>query len=163
MGASGYLMQEFNVYNCAPSGIIAANEDIFNGDPATDVINMALYESVMFIIVKNAGATGTATVTIESCDDLVPTTTTAVAFTYKACTTGNTWGATTAAAAAGFTTTAGADQCYLVEITASQLSGTDQYVRMQLTEVVNNPCDGAVLCIMGRPRYTKDVMPSGIV
>ena len=153
----GKALQELNFYNCCPSALIAANEDIFNGNPASDVLNMALYEEIIFIIVKNAGATGTATITVESCDDLVPTTTTAIVFDYKVCTTGNTWGATTRAAAAGFTTTAGADQCYVISVDSSMLSGTDQYVRLQATEVVNNPCDGAILCVGVRPRYAMDV------
>lgn len=148
-----------NVYNCCPSGIIAANEDIFNGNPASDVIVMKNYESVLFICVKNAGATGKATFTVESCDDTTPTTNTAIAFKYKACTTGNTWGAWTAAAAAGFTTTAGADQAYMILVNAEDLVEGDVGVRLQATEVVNNPCDGAILCIGLEPRYSKDVMP----
>jgi len=151
------LMENLNVYNCCPSGIIAANEDIFNGNPASDVISMENYDSIMFIIVKNAGATGTATITVESCDDTTPSTTTAIAFHYQACTSGNTWGAVTAATTAGFTTTAGADQCYLIEVSAAALSGTDNFVRLQATEVVNNPCDGAILCVLGNPRYTADI------
>ncbi|MDY6835500.1 MAG: hypothetical protein SVY53_11945 [Chloroflexota bacterium] len=156
------MLQTLNPYNCCPSALIAANEDIFNGDPASDVISLALYETVLFLIVKNAGATGTATITVESCDDTTPTTTTAIAFMYKACTTGNTWGAATAATTAGFTTTAGADQCYAIEVSADELSGTDKYVRLQATEVVDNPCDGAILCILGSPRYAKDVLPAAI-
>jgi hypothetical protein len=142
-----------NVYHAA---ILTANEDMFNGDPATDVLSMANYEEVCFIIVKGAGATGTATITVESCDDVTPTTTTAVAFRYTATTTGNTIGAVTAAAAAGFATTAGANQTYVVSINASELSGSDKYVRLVATEVVDSPCDGAILSIGFYPRYAED-------
>jgi hypothetical protein len=150
----GKLINDLNVYNCAPSGNIAANEDIFNGDPATDVISLENYNRVMFIISKNAGATGTAVVTVESCDDTTPTTATAIAFKYRACTSGNTWGDVTAAASTGFTTTAGANQCYVIEVCADDLYSTDKFVRMQLTEDTNNPCDGAVICVLGEPRYS---------
>lgn len=149
------ILELLNFYNCCPSGIIAANEDIFNGDPASDVLDMSSYEEIIFIIVKNAGATGTATLTVESCDDLTPTTATAIVFDYRACTSGNTWGDLTRATAAGFTTTAGANQCYVIGVTPDLLYSTDQYVRLQATEVVNNPCDGAILCCGVRPRYGK--------
>ena len=157
------MLQRLNFYNCCPSGIIAANEDIFNGDPASDVINMAKYDEIIFIIVKNAGATGTATLTVESCDDLVPTTTTAIVFDYKVCTSGNTWGALTRAAATGLVTTAGANQCYVISVKADLLSGSNQYVRLVATELVNNPVDGAILCVGVKEAYSQDVPESMIV
>ena len=147
---SANLIERLNVYNCA---ILTANEDIFNGDPATDVISMENYDSIMFIITKGAGATGTATITVESCDDTTPSTATAIAFHYRACTSGNTWGAVTSATTAGFATTAGINQCYVIEVQADDLSGSDSFVRMQTTEVVNSPCDGDILCVLGNPRY----------
>lgn len=154
---SDKLMGMLNFFNCCNSSFIAANEDIFAGDPASDVLNLAKYESVIFIISKNAGAQGTATITVESCDDVTPSNTTAVAFHYKVSTSGNTWGATTAATAAGFTTTAGADQCYVIEISADELSSTDQFVRLKTTEVANYAVDGAILCVLGRARYPADI------
>lgn len=146
------------IVHCFNSSFIAANEDIFNGDPASDVINMQDWRDIIWIIAKNAGATGTATVTVESCDTVVPATATAVAFRYREMTAAtDTWGAWTAAAAAGFTTTAGADNAYEVWISSSELSGADHYVRLQLTEVVNNPCDGGVVAVLFNPRYAEDV------
>ncbi len=150
------MLEILNIYNVAPSAIVAANEDVFNGDPPTDVISLENYEEALFIIVKNAGAVGTATITVESCDDTTPTTTTAVAFRYTATTTGNTIGAITKAAAAGFTTTAGADQLYAISIKSDELSGSDKYVRMQVTEVDSTACDGAIISIGCYPRYAQD-------
>ncbi len=151
------MLQRMNVYNAAPSGLIAANEDIFNGDPATDVLSMENYEEIVFIITKNAGATGTAVITVESCDDTTPTTTTAVAFRYQVTTSGNTIGAVAAAAAAGFTTTAGANQVYAISIKSDELSGSDKYVRLVATEGVDSPVDGAIIAIGLYPRYEQDV------
>ena len=105
---------------------------------------------------KGAGGTGTAVITVESCDDTSATTTTAVAFNYAVCTSGNTWGSITAATASGFTTTAGANQSYAIEIRADELSGTDKYVRMVATESANDPCDGAGLVILVDPKYPAD-------
>jgi hypothetical protein len=152
------MLEMLNGYNCFPSTIMAANEDIFNGSPASDVVSMKEYREIIFIITKSDGAVGTATLTVESCDTVVPGTATAVAFQYKVCTSGNTWGATTAATAAGFTTTAGINQMYMISIRADQLSGTDKFVRLQITEVDSTACDGAAICI-GIPRYAQDIMP----
>lgn len=157
------MFQDFHPIHCAPSGFIAANEDIFNGDPATDVINLAEYGSIIFFIICNAGATGTATITVESCDDVTPTTATAVAFKYWACTTPDVWGDMTAATAAGFTTTAAADKMYAIEISAEALSGTDKYVRMQCTEVADAAVDGAIMAIAGRGRYVHEVQGTTLV
>lgn len=159
---SDKLMGMLNFYNVADSNFVAANEDIFNGDPATDVVNLAKFESVIFIIVKNAGANGNATITIESCDNVTPSVTTAIPFHYKVSTTGNVWGVTTAASASGFTTTVGANQCYVIEVSADELSGTNQFVRMKCTEVRNYACDGAILCVLGRARYPADVPQAAI-
>jgi len=156
MVASKFI-EEHKVVNCGNSSFIAANEDIFNGNPATDVVNLSQWEEITFIIQKGAGATGTATITVESCDDTTPTTSTAVAFRYRLCTSGDTFGAWTAVASTGFTTTAGANQVYEVNIRASELSTTDKYVRMQCTEVANSPCDGGICAILTGPRYAEDI------
>ena len=149
------MLEMLNVYNCA---VLTAHEDMFNGDPATDVLSMENYAEIIFIIVKSAGATGTATITIESCDNVTPSNTQAVAFTYKIITSGNTQGATTAAAAAGFATTAGANQAYAISIKRDQLDGDDKYVRMVMTEAVDSPVDGGVASLGAYPRYAQDAL-----
>ena len=162
MSGKATLLQRANIYNVANSSFIAANEDIFNGSPTTDIVSMENYEEVIFIITKNAGADGTATITVESCDTTVPGVATAVAFKYQITTSGNTIGAVTAATSSGFTTTAGADQIYAISITAGGLSGTNKYVRMKCTEVDSTACDGAIISIAVGPRYAQDVMPEMI-
>lgn len=151
------IIEEIHMLNIAPSAFIAANEDIFNGDPASDVISLENWRDAIFFILKNAGATGTATITVESCDNVTPTTPTAIAFRYKKMTTIDTWSAWTAALVAGIATTAGADQMYMIHVRAEELHSTDKFVRLQLTEVVDNPCDGAVGAILLNPRYAEDV------
>ena len=156
------LSDMINPYNCSPSGIIAAYEDVFNGDPSTDIVGLSRYEEVVFLIVKAAGATGTATITVEACDDVTPSNNTAIAFRYKVCTSGNTWGAWTAATTAGFATTAGANQAYMIAVKAEDLTAGYEYVRLVATEVVDSPCDGAILCILMSPRYSQDVQKEAI-
>ncbi len=149
-------IEELNPYNCTPLAFIAANEDLFNGDPTTDVLSMKKYNDIMFLISKGTGATGTAVITVESCDDVVPTSTTTVVFRYRVATSGNTWGAWQTAAVTGFTTTAGADQMYQIHIRAQQLNGSDAFVRMVATESVDSPVDGDITCMAANPRYAYD-------
>ena len=130
--------------------------DMFNGNLTTDVLSLSNYGTIIFYLTKGAGAVGTATITVESCDDTSATTSTAVAYNYAVCTSGNTWGALTAAGTAGFTTTAGANQCYAIEIRADQLSGSDQYVRAVFTETANAAVEGAVISIGFTPKYPQD-------
>lgn len=139
-----------------------AHEDLFNGNLTTDVISLANYGSAIFVLTKGPGATGTAVVTVESCDDTTPTTSTAVAYSYAVCTSGNTWGDITAATSSGFTTTAGANQCYVIEIRDDQLSGSDKYVRAVFTESANDPVDGAVISLGMNPKYPQDAPPEMI-
>lgn len=154
---NGRMFQDFHPVHCAPSGVIAANEDMFAGDPATDIMNLAEYGSVIFFVICNGGATGTAVLTVESCDTVVPGTATAIPFKYWACTTPDIWGDMIAATAAGFTTDVGADKMYAIEVSAEELSGTDAFVRLQCTEGVDSPVDGAIMAIVGRGRYVHEV------
>jgi hypothetical protein len=135
---------------------IAPDADVFAADPASDVFNLGKYRNACFVLSKGAGATGTVTVTVESCDDVVPTTTTAVAFRYTEQTTLDTESDVTAATASGFTTTAGANQIYNIMVQADDLSGTDQFVRVQLVEVADDPCDAGVDVILYNPNYKSE-------
>ena len=135
---------------------LTAHEDIFNGTPTTDIVNMDGWTECLWIIEKSAGGTGTAVITVESCDDVTPTTATAVAFDYQVMTSGNTWGSRAAGTSSGFTTTAGANQGYKVWIRADELSGSDKYVRLKATESANDPVDGAIVTILLGPKYPQD-------
>jgi hypothetical protein len=152
------FVESHKFINCFNSSFVAANEDLFNGDPASDVINMRDWRDIVFYIQKGAGAVGTATITVESCDTVVPGTSTAIVFKYREMTTAtDTWGAWTAATSSGFTTTAAADNAFEIWVRADGLSGTDQYVRMQTTELVDSPCDGGMGAILINPRYAEDI------
>jgi hypothetical protein len=135
---------------------LTAHEDIFNGTPTTDIVNMDAWTECLWIIEKSAGGTGTAVITVESCDDVSATTATAVAFDYEVMTSGNTWGSRAVATSSGFTTTAGANQGYKVWIRADELSGTDKFVRLKATESANDPVDGALITLLLGPKYPQD-------
>ena len=79
--------------------------DAFTGTVYSDVYSLRDYGRILFVIYVGVGATGTSTLTVEACDDVTPTNTTAIAFWSREITSGDTEGAITRQAAAGFTTT----------------------------------------------------------
>ena len=137
--------------------------DAFAGTVSTDVVSMKNHETVEFYIYKGVGATGTSTITVEACDDIVPTTTSAIAFRYQAITTGDTHGAMTEAAAAGFATTAGSSQLYKVSVDSQALAVSGyEYVRLTAVEVVDSPVLGGVMISLTGARYDQAVQESAI-
>ena len=151
------LFQYINPVNVGASGFIANFEDYTTGNPATDVVSMENYDSVLFLVSKGGGAVGTATITVEACSTALAAATQAIVFDYWVCTTIDTWSDRTRATTAGFTTTAGADQMYAIEVHSSMLTATYPFVRLQFTEVDSTACDGHVIAIMGNARYPKEV------
>ena len=119
--------------------------DAFAGTVASDVVDMSEFSRIVFLRYDGVGATGTSTVTVEACDDIVPTTTTAVPFRYRIDHEGDE-GVLAAAAAAGFNTPAGSSKLVAVEVREDALASTGyRYVRAKFVEVVDSPVLGAVL------------------
>jgi hypothetical protein len=134
----------------------------FNAGTAgvTQAVSLRLWERVLFVIYKGVGTTGTSVVTVQGCTAANGTGATAVPFRYRATLSGDTAGAITAAAAAGFTTTAGSSQVYEVEIDVEALlAGGYTYVRLLCTESVNDPVLGGILTLMFNPRYSGAASP----
>lgn len=128
--------------------------DAFSGTVYSDVVSLANFNSALFTIHKGAGATGTSTITVEACDDIVPTNTTAVPFFSKSITSTDVQGAVTARAAAGFTTTAGASQIYAVQVHSEEIANAGySYVRLKMVEVVDSPVLGGVTIALCNPRF----------
>lgn len=127
--------------------------DVFDNAaaPASDVYSMRGHGRGLFVIYIGVGATGTQTMTVEACDDVVPTTTTAIPFWYRQILSGDTPSAITRATAAGFTITAGSSKIVLLEVDAKDLAASGYgFVRMkQSAEPVNSPVLGGVMFIAG--------------
>lgn len=137
--------------------------DAFAATVASDVVNMGKHNKCFFMIHKGVGATGTSTITVEACDDVVPTTTSAVPFRYRAITSNDTPGALTVATASGFATTAGSSQLYVVEVEAEALAASGYgYVRLKAVEVVDSPVLGGIQIILAEPRYATTTSTSAI-
>ena len=154
----GSLFQNVHIVHVAGNGHIADYSDWATGNPSSDVVNMEGWDEALFLVVKGAGAAGTMTLTIDSCDTATPTTATPVAFQYWTCTTPDVWSAMNEATAVGFVTTAGANQMYACRIKAAGLSGTNKYVRLDVNEVDGTATDGTIVCILSKGRYVHEVM-----
>lgn len=147
------FLEQHKIVHAFASGFIAANEDIFNGSPVSDVIHLDRYRECTFIVIKNAGDTGTATVTINSCSDAAGTTAADVAFKYREVTAPDTHGAWTDATSTGVTISAGADEIWEFRVNADGLSSTNEFVKCTLTEVDSTAVDGGALAILTDYRY----------
>jgi len=147
------LMERHKVVHCFPESVIANFEDFFTGSPVSDVIHLDHYRECTFVIIKGAGAVGTAVPTVNSCSDAAGTTAADVAYKYRAITAPNTHGAWTDATSTGFTTAAAADTVYEIRVLASGLSGTNEFVKLTLSEDDSTAVDGAGFAILTDPRY----------
>lgn len=132
---------------------------------STDVFNVANQHTVTFILTKGPGATGTTTITVEACDDVVPSNTTAIPFQYRRQVGGtDTWGALTVATAVGFATTANANDMYEISVDPQEIINTvvnatrgHHFVRLTMTQIVADACDCAILAIFPRQRFKQQV------
>ena len=149
-----------------PVFALAPAADRYNLDPATDIIALKNYEGVAFIILHGVGTTGTVVVTIEECDDVTPTNSTASGFSYKQYASATTAGAAgnwATAAAAGFTIAAGSSQLYAVDVRAADLADGFPFVRMVLTEGVDSPVAAGVAAVCYGPRYGEENLRTALV
>lgn len=127
--------------------------DAFSGTVYSDVVDVQ-GEALWALIYKGVGTTGTSTITVQACDDTTPSNTTAVTFWYRASTSGDTWGAWTAATTSGFTTTAGSSQLYQIWVAADVVAATGYgYARVKAVEVVDSPVLGGILLGVFNPHF----------
>lgn len=156
-------MKGFNVAELGHVVNIIPPVDINGGVVNSDVFSLGLYARCSIIV--TLGVTGAAsTITVEECDDFVPTTTTAIAFARYSEETaaGDTLGARTATAAAGFATSANDSIMYVIDIVASEL--TDG--RPNLRIVCSDPAAATLLsaiAVLSGARYQQDGTPTAIV
>lgn len=135
--------------------------DAFDSTQSTDVVDMAEFERVIFLSVIGVGATGSSTVTIEACDDIVPTNTVAIGYMSRD-DHQDAEGAITARAAAGYIPTVGSSRINSFEVDQQALAASGyRYVRAKFVESVNSPVLGGVV-IIGEKRAARAINPSAI-
>jgi hypothetical protein len=144
--------------------------DAFAGTMTTDYVCLENYRRVAWLIHTGDATGGTAdgVVTVLGATTNTGTNATATTFTYRVClssVTVDTWGAQTAALAAGFSMTAGDNYCYWVETTAEEIAaaytGAD-FAALLVTEVTNDPIIAGVVCFLLDPRYPGAVPVTAI-
>ncbi len=124
---------------------------------STDVINMRDHNKAIFIIQKGVGVTGTGVLTIDACDDVTPSNTTAVPYRYREVSAADVNGTLTEAAAAGYTVTAGSNIMVIVEVDAVEIrkaGSTFEFVRLTMSESTDSAVLAGILCILAEPRYS---------
>lgn len=148
------ILETLHPVHCAPSGTIAANEDIYNGSPASDVVSLADAQGAAFLIIQNAnGSGGNAYVNVQACDDTTPSNTTNMSFHYRSIEAADTLG--NISEAKSFATSTAADMAYVVEVDAAEAPAGYPYCRLKLTEKTNQPVDGAVFGFLTGLRYKE--------
>ena len=130
--------------------------DINGAVKNSDVFDMGNHSHCSILL--TLGVTGAAvTVTLEECDDFVPTNVTARAFNvYKEETAaGDTLGARTAVAAAGFATSGNDNITYVIEIDANELTADRPKLRLVLSDPAAATLASAVAVLSGS-RHAKE-------
>lgn len=140
--------------------VVAPSADVFDGNPAGKPVRLDNAQKVLHLLSIGAGGTGTATITMEKCDNAAGDNAVAIPFKYRKATTDDNFGALTDATSAGITTTAGTNDQYLTEVDARDLSVDKPWVRIKLTEVVNSPVVGVCFAVAADFRYGANPMPT---
>lgn len=144
---------------------LAPDADRWTGDPASDVVFLKNYNRVSFFLVEGAGGTGAGTVTVEACDDAVPTNVSEITFRYRTLTTAgglDTWSDWTVAPTTGYAWAAGANKALEIDVKSDELPEGYPAVRVQMTESDSTAVDGAIFAIAYEPRYSGNQMPSAL-
>jgi hypothetical protein len=141
---------------------------MYNGSPGSDIVSLRDYQEALFVVSQKTGGTntGVATITIEACDDVSASNTSAIAFDYfknEAAASSDDFGARQSVAATGFATTANKDAIYMIPVKASDLPDGYPFVRLKTAEAVDDPVLGNVLVILSKgPQSDPNIAPTVI-
>jgi len=137
-------------------GGLAPNADAFAGTKYTDVFEVNGEGAGFVIWMGTNDDNAYSAVTVNACDNTTPTTESAVAFRYTACTTLDSVGEWTEATTTGFNTSGTSDNIYQVFVPAAEFASVGyKYCRLKMVEADDHPVDGVVLAFVVNPRYQK--------
>jgi hypothetical protein len=132
----------------------------------SDIVNVGKYHSVSLLVYLGTLTGDTAVVTVEECDDVTPTTNTAIAFRYResgATTTSDAYGAVTAATSSGFTFAAtDDDHILMIDINGADLTDGYPYVRVVVTPGGSASASELAILAVLRPRYPQSDQTTAI-
>lgn len=138
--------------------------DAFATAGESDIVNLALYKSVTFIISTGVSAVADGVVTVLA-GTSVSSATNAVPFKYRtvlAPATTNVPSALTQATASGFSMTASkANSFYIIEVDSEDLAPSYSTCKVKVTEVTDNAQTASIIAICHEPRF--DATQSAIV
>jgi len=139
-------------FNASESGHVVnilPPQDI-DGGANSDVFSMKRYAHASIIIAAGSMAAA-STVTVEECDDFVPTNSTAIAFSYykEETSGGDTLSTKQSATAAGFAMTTNNNTMYTIELDAAQLSDGYPCVRVVFSDPSGSDTVSAVAVLSG--------------
>lgn len=139
--------------------------DALAGTVVSDAVRLNLFQRLTAFIIKGAGATGTSTITVEACTIADGTGAEAIPFKYYSnldTAAADSQGSVNQATAAGFATTAGANQLYQIEVDVKDLPADKPFVRIKCVEVANDPVTAAILLLLHEPKHARASMPTVI-
>lgn len=136
--------------------------DALAGTVTSDYVSLGKYQKLLALLDIAVGATGTTTLTVQCASDSSGTGAEAVAFKYRRCSSGDTLGSITDATSAGFTTTAGSNQFYVLEIEAADCPADKPWVAIKGVEVVDSPVLAGLTMFLAGPRYGGATLPTAI-
>lgn len=128
--------------------------DGLSGTVSSDIIDMADFERILFVVYGGvaSGGTGASTFTVEACSTITASATTAVPFFSREIAATDAEGAITARATTGYVGTAGSSKITLIEVREDIIGATGyHYVRLTAVESVNDPVVTAIL-VIGDPK-----------
>lgn len=135
--------------------ILPPKVDAFAGTVTTNPVDLSNYNHVTFVIATGTGDTGTQAITVEACSDEIGTETSAIEFRYKEALLGDDFSDYILADTSGFTTTAGENKTYVIEVDSQALAKLEyKYLRIKATEVVDAPVEGSIVAILTGARYS---------
>ncbi len=136
-----------------------AMRDLYQGNYASDVINMRDWQDCIFVINQTSGV-GQAEISIKRANDVTPTTTAgAPSYRYRASTVTDTWGAwTQISSSSGFLTGITPDKVYEVHIRGDEVGGSSnfEYIFLNADQVTDSEVDVDILAILFNGRYMVD-------
>ena len=128
-------------------------------------VNMGKYGHATFVVTQGVGATGSATITMEACTTAAGGSPTAIPFSYRLCTTTDTWGAIVTVANTGVVFGAASNQMLVVEVEAVELTAvqpTKPYLRLKATVSDATAVDAGCIIVLSEASYQQDVPVTAI-
>jgi hypothetical protein len=129
-------------------------------------VNVGFYDACSFIIQKGAGALGTAEITVDACDDSIPSHSAKAPFKYRRNIGGSDlWGAINSCdSSQSFVTSQHVNDMYEIIVQPREIGITivngaqnNAYCRVHIESVNNQPVNYSIYAVLTGPRYPQDV------